>query len=530
MISRISSFAALSALSMTISATPLSPKDIKWDSCPELNKNMTALTEAITIKTTTFQCGKLSVPLDYTDPNSGSLGLDLFRVQATKEPALGTILFNPGGPGETAAQALPAIASDLKANVGEQYHLVSWDPRGTGNTIPFICPEAAGKSDAGSAHKRDTNKLLKINLTDYFSSGGWESARTTADACYAQNNKTGSLIGTVSTARDMLEILEALGEDGLLRFYGASYGTVLGHYFAALFPDRVERMVLDGTIEPDAYRQGHYGDNIRDADAVVNGVFSACVLNKAECLLAQYLQANYTQDIYDGINAILDPATANMTGADIGVALASFKALLFNPGLYSPSLWPSIDTALVALLSRITEESEESESASEGSSWSYGRAMGAGVGIRGADTTFQPNSVEAYLPIVQRQAAVSSFSDIWYINSWVAARWKMAANENFFGNFTAKTRHPILYVNGKYDPVTPLAMAEAASRGFEGSVVLTHGGYGHTEAADPSSCVHDHVYAYFTNGQLPKPSTFCEPDLGIWELIKARDGKALGAL
>lgn len=524
---RTSSFIALSALSLATSATPQKPKGIKWTSCPELNKNMTALTEATTTTHTPFQCGKLSVPLDYTKPDSKPLELDLFRVQATQEPILGTILFNPGGPGETAAESLPAIASDLKASVGEQYHIMSWDPRGTGNTIPFICPEAAGESDARAPGKRDMHELIKTNLTEYFVSGGWETAGSTADACYAQNNETGSFIGTVSTARDMLEIVEALGEDGLLRFYGASYGTVLGHYFATLFPERVERMVLDGTVEPDAYRQGHYGDNIRDADAVVDGVFHACAQNKAECGLAQFLRANCTRDIYDGLNAILDPATAGANEAEIGAALAEFKVLLFTGGLYYPSMWPVIDASLVALLNKTTSKTE---GAAKEESWSYNRALGAGIGIRGADATLQPKSAEVYLLRVQQQASVSSFSDIWYINSWVAAQWKMAANERFFGNFTAQTRHPILYVNGKHDPVTPLAMAETASRGYEGSVVLAHGGYGHTSAAYPSSCVHEHVQAYFRDGRLPAPETFCEPDLEIYELSKARQGKMLGAL
>lgn len=73
-------------------------------------------------------------------------------------------------------------------------------------------------------------------------------------------------------------------------------------------------------------------------------------------------------------------------------------------------------------------------------------------------------------------------------------------------------------------------MAKTASKGFEGSVVLAHEGYSHTEAADPSPCVHNHVQAYFKDGQLPEVNTVCEPDLEIWELIQSRQGKALGAL
>lgn len=46
-----------------------------------------------------INCANLNVPLDYTDPDSGELPLQLLKVDATKEPCLGSVLFNPGGPG-----------------------------------------------------------------------------------------------------------------------------------------------------------------------------------------------------------------------------------------------------------------------------------------------------------------------------------------------------------------------------------------------------------------------------------------------
>jgi hypothetical protein len=68
--------------------------------------------------------------------------------------------------------------------------------------------------------KRQLSELTSINVTEAFLTEGWDYAGQSADACYAQANETGSLIGTAFAAKDMIAIIDALGEDGLLRYYG----------------------------------------------------------------------------------------------------------------------------------------------------------------------------------------------------------------------------------------------------------------------------------------------------------------------
>ena len=82
------------------------PTALDWTPCDlELGlKSNTSRTPA--------DCVKLEVPLDYSDPNSGQLQLQLLKVNATKKPSKGSVLFNPGGPGGSGVE-LVAIGAPI---------------------------------------------------------------------------------------------------------------------------------------------------------------------------------------------------------------------------------------------------------------------------------------------------------------------------------------------------------------------------------------------------------------------------------
>jgi hypothetical protein len=48
----------------------------------------------------------------------------------------------------------------------------------------------------------------------------WATKHAVAEACYNNNNEIGDLIGTAFVARDMMQLVDAIEDDGLLRYWG----------------------------------------------------------------------------------------------------------------------------------------------------------------------------------------------------------------------------------------------------------------------------------------------------------------------
>lgn len=96
-------------------------------------------------------------------------------------------------------------------------------PRGTANTIPFSCYNTS--IERGIAQLG----IVAGNASDVALGQIWGNTQVIADTCYATQNETGRLIGTAFVARDMMCIVDALGEDGMLRYWGKQSFPVLEH-------------------------------------------------------------------------------------------------------------------------------------------------------------------------------------------------------------------------------------------------------------------------------------------------------------
>ncbi|GAA2000960.1 alpha/beta hydrolase [Nocardiopsis rhodophaea] len=189
-----------------------------------------------------LECAKIVVPMDYDTPRGEKIRVAISRHKAAdRDHRRGILLVNPGGPGGSGL-GLPSYLGRQK--IGEVYDLIGFDPRGVGQSTQLRCTEP--DLDDLDLPTRPTSAELH-NYTEW--------ARRTEEGC---DRTAGSLrphITTANTARDMDVIRGVLGEKKA-NYLGYSYGTYLGAVYGSLFPERLDRSVLDSSIHPDRVWRG----------------------------------------------------------------------------------------------------------------------------------------------------------------------------------------------------------------------------------------------------------------------------------
>jgi pimeloyl-ACP methyl ester carboxylesterase len=182
-----------------------------------------------------FTCAMIRAPLDYADPDGTALTLALARRAATGSRRLGTLFINPGGPGGSGTAYVGYFEADGLAD----YDIVGWDPRGVGLSTPVAC---MGPADLDRYYALDASpdnpseQRIMVAAVQAF-----------GRSCLQRSGRLLNHISTVDTVRD-LELLRHLVGDSKINYFGSSYGTRIGALYAELYPERVGRMVLDGSV------------------------------------------------------------------------------------------------------------------------------------------------------------------------------------------------------------------------------------------------------------------------------------------
>ncbi|RDA90708.1 hypothetical protein CP533_4947 [Ophiocordyceps camponoti-saundersi (nom. inval.)] len=506
----------LSFFAAVVAAAAGSNSSVRWTACAD---NMGSPLPV--------DCARMTVPLDYAEPAGPGLQLELLRVPAVTQPAQGSILLNFGGPGLPGRQNLALVSNILQALSGGRFNLVAFDPRGTANTLPFTCNDPVFWEQTFWQEPifpvRDDPRGPDSDLGRL-----WARGSTLADVCARKHNDTGRLISTAFVARDLVRVAEALDDDGLVRYWGFSYGTTLGATLVSMFPDKVDKVVLDGVQNPHEYYNAYADfEEWTQSDDVFSGIFTSCAANPDRCALARPGKsgADLEQSVWKLADSLRQRPLAFNTSSYV-LDDGTLRGYM-SESLYSTSSWSDFTAVMDMLISGRVDEAfvlrhlgDRASLPPDSNSSAIETAMTRTLvttmplfGIHCLDRASRAGSLNALMPALRRLLSISRVIGGAGANTAVAcAQWKVEPRERYGGDFRVRPRAPVLIVGNSHDGHTPIRSAHNLSAGFEGSVVLEVDGYGHTSLGLPSRCMIRTLSAYWRDGKMPAPGTVCSVD------------------
>lgn len=227
-----------------------------------------------------FQCANLEVPLDYADPSIGTTIVAWIRQEAANSTGQ-DILYNPGGPSASGIDAVLRGSGDsLIEAMGNQYNLVSFDPRGVNNSGPSLTCFPGATSEQQSTL---VNALVSIGIQGS-SEERYAGAVAAGSLCTeTTSNTTVRYAGTSAVVQDMMHFTELQAtlngenpKDAKIWFYGVSYGTIVGQTLAAMFPDRIGRVIVDANVNGEQWYQGSVTNAVEDSVKTMDFFFEYC--------------------------------------------------------------------------------------------------------------------------------------------------------------------------------------------------------------------------------------------------------------
>ncbi|KAJ4388857.1 hypothetical protein N0V93_006318 [Gnomoniopsis smithogilvyi] len=556
-----------------------------------------------------YQCARLSVPLNWNVSAEARDNGPRAAIAIAKLPAKvpvtdprygGVVMLNPGGPGESGVFQVisdgphlqtvldsPVSPSQKSGQSAKYFDILSFDPRGVNNTTPELrCfPDAFNKQ---------TWQLRFIDmglLWDSESIVGLEWARSSAlgASCSAGQGQDGVLpfINTAQVVEDMVEIIEQEGElrareaarllasrptadfaltaveieeilqrtayrpgQEKLQYWGMSYGTTVGSTFAAMHPDKVHRLLLDGNMDPADHYAGLFEHSLQDADMVITKHSQYCYEagpekcplydsspEAIEARMALIMESIKAEPIAVPLPESLGPEV--LTRGDFHMSLLG---AVYFPFALAEQFWgllgtiasgnashPSIvglakgkqSAMKPAVLPGVGTGCDSSAGAGDpGTCLPYQAWAGAFASVSCMDAGGGPSNLtrEAFRAHRDKLAEQSRWvSPTWTRNrlmcEGISAKPAWRPSLKFEKQEWDNTSHPLLIIGNTHDPATPLANGQRLSRDlFPGSVVLLHDSEGHCSHANPSLCTAKVIREYFQTGELPEAGTVCAPE------------------
>jgi pimeloyl-ACP methyl ester carboxylesterase len=490
------------------------------------------------------ECTRITVPLDYHNTSSGTTTLAVARVRAkNQKERRGTLFTNPGGPGGSGVEFVTAAGRLLADLLEERWDIVSWDPRGVGNTEPQV--KCFTSQTAQDLYK---HLIIPAEIGDITSPVDTQFLKNQYRMLTARHEaltrlcekETGDALRFMSTpyvVRDLDYLARKLDGDKPINFWGYSYGTIVGNYLVNMFPDRIGHVVLDGVVDPLVWTQTpsyKWGKPFFvDFDKTWRGFLKSCIDGTDNCPLSAFGQSIDELDtkvkhlLY---RLFLHPEP--VPDASIPGVLTSGDArqALFM-AMYRPRIWPQLAQILASALagdfkpgyefiSRPIELDTSVEPGTEQSTDAIMCADSHRVTIKdqsSADVVLD-DVVNAMVEVINGTSGILPGSDL---DESFCFHWKVEPKEKFDGPFNSTgLSNKVLIIGNTADPVTPLHSAKVVHSllGSNQSTLLTQNGYGHCSLAQTSTCTWTVLQGYFLEDKLPGDGVVCEVDEPVFPI------------
>src|SRR4051812_7565615 len=279
------------------------------------------------------QCGTLLVPLDWAKPLGPRVPIAVAR-RAPDQPGkkIGTLFYNPGGPGGGGAPDGKDAASIFSPTVRARFEIVALDPRGMGDSVQVHCGvnPILPETTLFPRTEQQFDQLRRHN-------------REVGLSCL---RGTGALLGhmdTVTVARDHEALRQALGVPQV-SWLGISYGTQVAANYAEMFPRQTRAMVLDAALEHSQAEGVQVADEIMSEESSFNRFTRWCD-TAPTCVLRGQDVASVFDTLVAGADRHpipVDGALRAVTGEDIRMGTIGMLVLK-EPSIYGPEVsWAAL--------------------------------------------------------------------------------------------------------------------------------------------------------------------------------------------
>jgi len=436
-----------------------------------------------------YECSSFKVPVDYENVDSHSFNLKVLRHNALdQKKKLGSILVNPGGPGGSATFYAYNAEYILSDQINRKYDIVGFDPRGINESGEIRCLTNAEEDAFLSADASDGKAASVAELAAI--------SKNFADKCAKAAGSKLRHYSTLEAAKDM-EILRILLKEKKLNYLGKSYGTYLGTLYAALFPESVGRIVLDGAVSPNV--------STRDQQLA-----QAIAFDKA---LNNFIESHESLKLSDIKELLSQAATNPMKGRDGRFANESTVITAIAKNLYDSNQgWNDLSKMLNQAITKrnskkIFKAADDYNNRDSNGNY-YSNQTDVSIVISCLDWE-EPRTIEEMtLDRKEFVKAAPVFGPYLNFAGLPCKFWKAKPQLPGIPLKNIETS-PILVVCVTNDPATPYKWAQDLTKVFTNAKLLTLDGDGHTGHNQGNKCIDSVVDSYFLTGKIAQEPLIC---------------------